>query len=175
MYQESIYHLAFASSSTVKLPFLSLRFSMSSEIVYLRAVERSQCSCFQSYCDKTYKALWRKIEETAANNTSCVLSRFSFKGTLNAPPLKRRTVSCFCLRTGSCLEVRCRIGISHFYSDDQSYCSLAFDLCGYVRQNSHWLPIYLTTRYTVPYACVTHGPQGPPGRREIASVLPLMS
>lgn len=134
---------------------------MSSEIVYLRAVGRSQCSRFQSYCDKTYKALWRRIEETAANNTSCVISRFSFKGTWNALPLKRRTVSCFCLRTGSCLEVRCRIGISHFYRDDQSYCSLAFDLCGYVRQNSHWPPIYLTARYTVPYACVTRGPQGP--------------
>ena len=110
----------------------------------------------------TYKALQRRTKETAANHTCCVISRLSFKGTWNVLPLKRRAVSCFCLRNGSCLEVRWRTASSHFYSYDQPYCSLAFDLCGYVRQNSHWLPPDLTTRSPcVLSAFVTCGPQWP--------------
>ena len=61
----------------------------------------------------TYKALRRRIEETA-DNPCCVISRLSFRGTWDVLPLKRRAVSCFRLRTGSCLEVRWRMVIPIF-------------------------------------------------------------
>lgn len=124
----------------------------------------------------TYKAPQRRTEETAANHTRCVIPRLSFKGTWNVLPLKRKVVSCFCLRTGSCLEVRWRTAISHFYSYDEPYFSLAFDLCGYVRQNSHWLPTYLTARpsvFSLPLSRVGHS--GLADRHDVAAVSPLVS
>lgn len=123
----------------------------------------------------TYKALGEELRKLLLTTLLCH-SKALFQRDLECPlPLKRRAVSCFCLRTGSCLEVSEEQRFPIFIATMSLISSLAFDLVVMLDKTPTGCPP--TSPHgplcSLPLSRVGHS--GLADRHDVAAVSPLVS